>query len=147
MYSHTVILGRITKDPELKQTGTGISVTSFSVAVDRNYIPKGGERKSDFFEIVAWRGTAEFICRNFKKGEKILVEGAMESRKYVDKSGANRIAWELVATNIKPIESKGKTLYTSENADNNAKKILEAINVNVEDDVQGFETAESDMPF
>lgn len=106
MYSKTIIVGRLTADPELKQTPNGVSVTSFSVAVNRAYTPKGGERKADFYEVVAWRSTAEFICRYFGKGNAILVEGNMESREYTDKNDAKRRVWELIAGNVSFVESK-----------------------------------------
>lgn len=106
MYNRIIIVGRLTADPELKQTPSGVSVTSFSVAVNRTYTPKGGERQTDFFDVVAWRQTAEFISRYFSKGSAILVEGTMESRSYVDKNGQNRRVWELIASNAHFVESK-----------------------------------------
>ena len=80
MYNRAIILGRLTADPELKQTPSGVSVVSFSVAVDRRYSPKGGEKQVDFLAVVAWRQTAEFICRYFSKGNPILVEGEIQTR-------------------------------------------------------------------
>jgi single-strand DNA-binding protein len=106
MYNRTIIIGRLTADPELRQTQSGVSVTSFSVAVNRAYTPRGGERQTDFFDVVAWRQTAEFIARYFTKGSAILVEGTMESRSYVDKNGNTRRAWELIANNAHFVESK-----------------------------------------
>jgi single-strand DNA-binding protein len=100
MWSKTVIVGRLTADPELKQTPNGVTVTSFSVAVNRSYAPKGGDRQVDFYDVVAWRQTAEFICRYFAKGASILVEGTMESRTYKDKNDQNRRVWELIANNV-----------------------------------------------
>ena len=74
MLNRVILMGRITADPELKTTNTGVSVTSFSIAVDRNYVKQGEERKADFFNIVCWRSTAEFVCRYFGKGSLIAVE-------------------------------------------------------------------------
>ena len=109
MYSRTIIVGRITADPELRQTQSGVSVTSFSVAVNRSYAPRGGERQTDFFDVVAWRNTAEFITRYFSKGSAILIEGSMESRTFVDKNGQNRRVWELIASNAHFVEGKSSS--------------------------------------
>lgn len=106
MYNRAILVGRLTADPELKQTPNGISVTSFTIAVNRSYTSKGGERQTDFLDVVAWRSTAEFICRYFSKGRAILVEGAIQTRTFVDKQGQNRRAWEIVADNAHFVESK-----------------------------------------
>lgn len=106
--NYTIIHGRICNDLELKTTQSGISVTSFTVAVDRQY--KSGEDKiTDFFSVTAWRGLAEMICRNFTRGKEILLSGEMQSRKYTDKDGNNRIAWELVANTADFCGSKSDT--------------------------------------
>lgn len=94
-----ILMGRLTADPELKTTPNGISVTSFSLAVDRNYVKQGSERKTDFINIVAWRQRAEFICRYFSKGQLIALDGSIETRSYVDKNGNNRTAFEVVVEN------------------------------------------------
>jgi len=91
-------MGRLTADPELRQTTGGVAVTSFSIAVNRAFVSKStGERPVDFLDIVAWRQTAEFVCRYFTKGRQILIEGSIQTRSYVDKAGNNRRAWEIVA--------------------------------------------------
>lgn len=95
MYNRVILMGRLTVDPELKQTPSGVSVTSFSIAVDRPY--GKGEKQTDFIDIVAWRHTAEFICRYFSKGKLILVEGSIQVRSYTDKNDNKRRAWEVVA--------------------------------------------------
>ena len=77
MFNHVGVMGRLVSDPELKTTPAGVSVTSFRIAVERNYTDKDGNRQADFFDVVAWRGTAEFICRYFGKGSLILVEGQL----------------------------------------------------------------------
>ena len=94
-----ILMGRLTSDPELKTTPNGISVTSFSLAVDRNYVKQGSERKTDFINIVAWRQRAEFICKYFTKGQLIALDGSIETRSYVDKIGNNRTAFEVVVEN------------------------------------------------
>ena len=101
------LLGRLTADPELKHTASQIPVTSFSVAVDRAYQPKGQEqRQADFINIVAWRQTAEFICRYFHKGQRIAVQGSLQSRSYTDRDGNKRTAYEVVVDHAFFAESK-----------------------------------------
>ncbi len=100
------LLGRLTATPEQKTTQNGVSVTSFSVAVDRAYQPKGAERQTDFINCVAWRGTAEFICRYFQKGQRIALQGSLQSRSYTDKNGNNRTVFEVVVDNAFFAESK-----------------------------------------
>ena len=104
-FNLVVLSGRLTADPELKTTPNGVSVTSFNIAVDRKY-QKGEERQADFVPIVAWRGTAEFISKYFNKGSMIGIEGSIQTRKYTDKNGNNRTAFEVVAVNAQFMESK-----------------------------------------
>ena len=101
------LMGRLTGDPELKTTQTGVSVTSFSVAVDRAYRSKDQERQTDFINCVAWRGTAEFISRYFRKGQRIALQGSLQSRKYTANDGSNRTVYEVVVDNAFFCESKG----------------------------------------
>ena len=96
MLNHITIMGRLTRDPELRRTGTGVGVASFRVAVDRDYAPKdGGERKTDFIDCVAWRQTGEFISKYFTKGRMIVVEGRLEMRDWTDKDGNKRTSAEI----------------------------------------------------
>lgn len=104
-----VIIGRLTRDPELKSTNAGTSVCNFSVAVDRTYRDKEGNRPTDFFDISVFGATAEFVAKYFKKGSSIAVSGAMESRKFVDKDGNNRIAWSLHADEVNFCGSKSES--------------------------------------
>ena len=105
MFNLVVLTGRLTADPELKTTSNGTSVVSFSIAVDRRY-RSGEERQTDFINIVAWRSSAEFISKYFKKGSLIGIEGSIQTRKYTDKNGNNRTAFEVVANNVQFVESK-----------------------------------------
>lgn len=107
------ITGRLVADPELKHTQNDTPVCSFNVAVDRIY---SKEKETDFFTVVAWRQTAEFVAKYFAKGRKILVEGEMQSRKYTDKEGNNRIAWEVKADRVEFCDSKGQGDGSSDNA-------------------------------
>lgn len=100
MLNRVILMGRLTTAPELKTTPQGVSVTSFSIAVDRNYVKQGEERKADFFNIVAWRNQAEFICRYFGKGSMIAIEGQLQSRSYQTKEGTNRYVVEVVVDNV-----------------------------------------------
>ena len=96
MFNKVILLGRITQDLELKTTPSGVSVLSFSIAVDRRFQTKGEEKKADFFNCVAWRNDAEFISRYWTKGRPILVEGELQNRSYVDKNGVTRYVTEII---------------------------------------------------
>lgn len=101
MLNHIVIMGRLTKDPELRRTGSGVAVTRFTVAVDRDFAPKdGGERETDFIECVAWRQTGEFVSKHFSKGRMAVVSGRLQIRGWTDKEGNNRKTAEIVADNV-----------------------------------------------
>lgn len=99
MLNVVVLTGRLTADPELKTTANGTSVCSFSIAVDRRY-RSGEDRTADFINIVAWRASAEFVSKYFKKGQMIAIEGSIQTRRYQDKEGKNRTAFEVVANNV-----------------------------------------------
>lgn len=101
MLNHIVLMGRLTRDPELRRTGTGIAVASFTLAVDRDYAPKdGGQRETDFIDIVAWRSTAEFVSKYFSKGRMAVVSGRLQIRPWEDKDGNKRRSAEVVADNV-----------------------------------------------
>ena len=93
-------MGRITQNLELKTTASGIPVTSFSIAVDRNYVKQGEERQTDFINVVCWRKQAEFVCRYFEKGSMIAIEGQLQTRTYQAKDGSNRYVTEVVADSV-----------------------------------------------
>ncbi|MCH5297275.1 MAG: single-stranded DNA-binding protein [Ruminococcus sp.] len=100
MLNRVILMGRLVADPELKTTGTGISVTSFRIAVERSYVKTGEERKADFFDIVCWRNSAEFVCRYFSKGSMIAIDGQLQSRTYQAKDGTSRYVVEVVADSV-----------------------------------------------
>ena len=100
MLNVVALMGRLVADPQLRQTTTGKNVASFRVAVDRRRKDANGQNQADFFDIVAWDKSAEFICRYFQKGSMIAVEGRLQSRNYQDKNGSNRTAIEVVASNV-----------------------------------------------
>lgn len=96
MLNRITIMGRLTKDPEIRRTNSGIAVTSFTVAVDRDYSGKdGGEKKTDFVDCVAWRQTGEFVSKYFSKGRMIVVDGRLEMRDWTDKNGNKRRTAEI----------------------------------------------------
>lgn len=95
MLNSIIIMGRMCNDPELKTTQNGVSVTSFNVAVDRPYQKSGQEKETDFIPCTAWRNTAEFISKYFHKGSMICIQGSLTTRKYTDKSGQQRTAYEI----------------------------------------------------
>ena len=106
MLNVVALLGRLTADPEQRHTPQGVAVTTFTLAVNRSYVKQGQERQADFIDIVASRNTAEFICKYFKKGQMMAVNGSIQTRTYQDKSGNNRKAFEILAENVYFADSK-----------------------------------------
>ena len=107
-----VLAGRMTADPELKQTPSGVSVLSFTIAVNRSYVSKNsdqGERQADFINVVAWRNTAEFISKYFRKGSAICVSGSIQTRSWQDQQGQRRYATEVVADEAMFVDSRGES--------------------------------------
>lgn len=115
MFNLVVLTGRLTADPELKTTTNGVAVCNFSIAVNRNY-KAGEEQKTDFINVVAFRQRAEFITKYFKKGSMIGIEGSIQTRRYQDKDGNNRTAFEVVVNNAQFVEGKkeGNSTPTTE---------------------------------
>ena len=107
MLNHITIMGRLTRDPELRRTGSGIAVASFTVAVDRDFSGRdGGEKETDFIDCVAWRQTGEFVSKYFTKGSMVVVSGRLQIRNWNDKDGNKRRTAEVVADNVYFGESK-----------------------------------------
>ena len=123
MLNHITIHGRLTADPELKQTQSGVLVCNFTVAVDRSY-KNGEEKQTDFFTVVCWRGLADMVSKYFAKGKEILVSGEMQSRKWQDNEGNNRISWEIMANAVDFCGSKSDNGGNSATA-NSAPKMEE----------------------
>jgi single-strand binding protein len=140
MLNVVVLTGRLTADPELKTTSSGISVCSFSIAVERRY-RSGEDRQADFINIVTWRSTAEFVSKYFKKGQMIAIEGSLQSRKYQDRDGNNRTAYEVVANNVQfaDYKSGGSTAGDMDAAP--------AFNNTVESDFVEISGSDDDLPF
>lgn len=136
--NHIVIKGRIVHTPEVKTTTSDIKVCTFSVAVDRKY-KSGGEKVTDFFDCVAWRGTAEIIEKYFTKGQEILLSGEMQSRSYEAKDGSKRRAWEI---NVENVEFCGGKQQSAEPSGTNAPASAKADIFETTEDVDG-----DDLPF
>ncbi len=137
MFNLVVLTGRLTADPELKTTPNGTNVTTFSIAVERRY-RSGEERQTDFINIVAWQKTAEFITKYFKKGNLIGIEGSIQTRRYQDKNGNNRNAFEVIANNVQFVESK---------KDSSASDGASFSNADVNDFAEMDTVDDSDLPF
>jgi single-strand DNA-binding protein len=141
-FNKVILMGRLTSQPELKQSTSGVSVTSFNIAVDRRY-NKGEEKQTDFITIVAWRATAEFICRYFGKGQAILICGELQTRSWEDKQGNKRNATEVVASEVSFCEAKRDSETSSASAPSYASQS------NFGGSQPNFEQADidSDLPF
>ena len=100
MFNKAILIGRLTADPELKQTTSGIYLVNFQIAVDRRFKGQDGERKADFITIVCWRQQAEFVAKYFHKGDPIGIDGSIQTRSYEDRQGNKRTAFEVVADNV-----------------------------------------------
>lgn len=114
MLNRVTLMGRLTRDPELRRTQNGTSVCSFSIACGRDFKDAAGEEATDFFDIVAWRTTAEFVCKYFGKGRMIVVDGTLQTRKWQDKNGNNRVSVEVLANSCyfgdsKPNDGSGQS--------------------------------------
>ena len=126
MLNKVVIMGRLSRDPELRRTQSGVSVSSFRIACDRDFKSQTGEKETDWIDIVAWRNTAEFVSKYFSKGRMAIVEGRLQTREWNDKDGNKRTAVEVVADNIYFGDSKregGNTEYANVPNDNQFAEI------------------------
>lgn len=136
MLNSVIMMGRLTAEPELRQTPAGVNVCSFTIAVGRSFAKQGEERQTDFFDVVAWRGQADFVARFFHKGSMIAVQGRMETRTYEDKNGVKRKAYTIVADSLHFAESKNG------NAPNANVSFAEQ-----ENDYQSMDVVDDDLPF
>ena len=100
MLNNVTIMGRLVRDPELRRTGSGKAVCSFTIACERDFVGKGEERECDFPDCVAWASTGEFICRNFRKGDMIALSGRLQTRNWTDKNGGKRKSLEINVENV-----------------------------------------------
>lgn len=146
MFNLVVLTGRLTETPELKTTPSGVSVTSFAIAVSRPY-RKDKDQETDFINIVAWRQTAEFIAHYFTKGSLIGITGAIQTRKYQDKNGNNRTAFEVVANEAQFVMPKS-VAESAFNSDNNIPDSEPATFSTADtDDFEQANISDDDLPF
>ena len=141
MLNKIIIMGRLTRDPELRRTGSGTAVTSFSLACDRDFKSQSGEKETDFIEVVAWKNTAEFVSKYFSKGRMAVVEGRLQIRDWTDKAGNKRTTAEVVADNVYFADSK-----RSESNDNQ-KENFNALSGRVSDDFVPASEEDGEIPF
>ena len=149
MLNVVVLTGRLTADPELKHTSNDTAVTSFTIAVNRRFSRPGEEKQTDFIDIVAWRSTAEFVCKYFGKGQLVAVEGSIQTRTYQDKDGNKRKAFEVIARDVQFAESK-KSAAANSTGSNESLHALSDNNIPYSsgnnEDFQTIET-DDDLPF
>lgn len=142
MINKAILMGRLTAQPELKKTPNGVSVVSFSIAVQRQYKAADGSYPTDFINIVAWRNTAEFIAKHFTKGQQIAIVGSIQTRAYEDKNGNKRTAVEVVADEAHFADSKRDTnTYAQEAPEFKVPAVAGGNNVEFE------EVEDDDLPF
>ena len=141
MLNKIIIMGRLTRDPELRRTGSGTAVTSFSLACDRDFKSQSGDKETDFIEVVAWKNTAEFVSKYFSKGRMAVVEGRLQIRDWTDKAGNKRTTAEVVADNVYFADSK-----RSESNDNQ-KENFNALSGRVSDDFAPISEEDGEIPF
>ena len=141
MLNKIIIMGRLTRDPELRRTGSGTAVTSFSLACDRDFKSQSGDKETDFIEVVAWKNTAEFVSKYFSKGRMALVDGRLQIRDWTDKAGNKRTTAEVVAENVYFADSK-----RSESNDNQ-KENFNALSGRLSDDFVPISEEDGEIPF
>ena len=141
MLNKIIIMGRLTIDPELRRTGSGTAVTSFSLACDRDFKSQSGDKETDFIEVVAWKNTAEFVSKYFSKGRMAVVDGRLQIRDWTDKAGNKRTTAEVVADNVYFADSK-----RSESNDNQ-KENFNALSGRLSDDFVPISEEDGEIPF
>ncbi|MBR5496622.1 MAG: single-stranded DNA-binding protein [Clostridia bacterium] len=146
MINSAVIMGRLTADPELRTTTSNISFIRFSVAVDRAYQRQGSERQTDFINVVAWRQTAEFVSKYFRKGQMIAVQGSIQTGSYQDQNGNKRSTFEIVADNVSFCGSKAETGGNAAAYQTPGAQPASYQN-SVSEDFSDIAAAEEDLPF
>ncbi len=140
MYNKIILIGRLTADPELRYTPSGLPVTSFTLAVNRTFSNKQGERETDFIDIVAWRGLAETCSNNLKKGFMVAVDGRLQIRSYEDRQGIRRKAAEVVAENVRFLDRGSQSnLYSQDQG--------QQLDTSNEDEFSEVPFTEDDLPF
>lgn len=149
MLNAVCLMGRLTADPELRHTPNNVAVTSFSIAVDRSFAKSGTDKVTDFIDIVAWRNTAEFICKYFQKGQMMAIQGSIQARSYQDKDGNKRKSVEVLADNVYFADSKKSSSSNREDAQETAARNNENLGSFETDNTDDFREipADDDLPF
>ena len=145
MLNRTVLVGRLTKDPELRKTGNDISVTTFTLAVNRPFRNQRGETDVDFIQVVVWRRQAENVAQYVSKGSLVGVDGRIQSRTYDDQDGNRRYVTEVVADSVQFLEPKGTSAPREEDTDQQAPSRNEYRRD--DDDLKDIDIADDDLPF
>lgn len=140
MLNRVIMMGRLTAEPECKNTQSGTTFCRFTIAVDRDFADKDGNRQADFFGIIAWKGTADFVSKYFHKGQMIAVQGRLQTGTYVDKEGVTRKSWDIVADQVYFAEGK---------RDNSNQRSNKNVNAEYEDhqSAETFVQVSDDLPF
>ena len=141
MLNKIIIMGRLTRDPELRRTGSGTAVTSFPLACDRDFKSQSGDKETDFIEVVAWKNTAEFVSKYFSKGRMAVVEGRLQIRDWTDKAGNKRTTAEVVADNVYFADSKRSE------SNENQKENFNALSGRLSDDFVPISEEGGEIPF
>ncbi|OJU12328.1 MAG: single-stranded DNA-binding protein [Clostridiales bacterium 43-6] len=144
MLNIVALMGRLTADPELRHTANNVPVTTFTLAVDRSFVKAGTERQTDFIDIVAWRGTAEFVTSYFRKGQLVAVNGSLQVRSYVDKDNNKRKAYEVMAENVHFAESKRDGGTSNQRYDDSQSPSFSNVNTG---DFEEITDGDDDLPF
>ncbi len=143
MYNKIILIGRLTADPEMRYTPAGLPVASFTLAVNRTFSNKQGERETDFIDIIVWRGLAETCANNLKKGFMVAVDGRLQIRSYDDKQGIRRKAAEVVAENVRFLDRGRESNFQSHNSQDQGQQQ----NRTNEDQFSEVPFTEDDLPF
>ena len=141
MLNKIIIMGRLVRDPELRRTGSGTAVTSFSLACDRDFKSQSGEKETDFIEVVAWKNTAEFVSKYFSKGRMAVVDGRLQFRDWTDKDGGKRRSAEVIAENVYFAD------YKRSESNDNQKENFNALSGRLSDDFVPASEEDGEIPF
>ena len=141
MLNKIILMGRLCTNPELRRTGSGTAVTSFSLACDRDFKSQSGEKETDFIDVVAWKNTAEFVSKYFTKGRMAVVEGRLQIRDWTDKAGNKRTTAEVVADNVYFADSKRSE------SNENQKENFNALSGRLSDDFVPISEEDGELPF
>ncbi len=147
MLNRVILIGRLTRDPELRYTPNGVAVATFTLAVDRNYTNQQGQRETDFINIVTWRGLAENVANYLKKGRLAAVDGRMQTRNYENNEGRKVYVTEIVAENVRFLESSNQSQSRPDQDSNNVRENDRGGNDPFSDESSPIDISDDDLPF